>query len=182
MIFDKKTIEKCLLLTGPSVSDSMKQAEPKKATLKGNDIIFECSQCGKGLVIDFRGVGLNIQCPQCDSELEVPIPEGFDLAELDKKISSNEMLGEDEQTAAPAPSIAVAPDSTDVTGQINALKTELEALRAQQQYFAQQHADMLNIIKTVNRQVGEFRKTLDELGQMLDTMTGPEADETQKLG
>ena len=67
----------------------MDHAESKNPTLEGRDILFQCGKCGRSLSIDGRGAGLNIRCPQCDSELEVPIPEGFDLAELDKELDAD---------------------------------------------------------------------------------------------
>ncbi len=36
------------------------------------DILFECPHCGKSLVIDARGIGQVIVCPDCNKEVEVP--------------------------------------------------------------------------------------------------------------
>ena len=36
------------------------------------DILFKCSECGKHLAIDERGVGLTINCPDCGASLVVP--------------------------------------------------------------------------------------------------------------
>jgi predicted RNA-binding Zn-ribbon protein involved in translation (DUF1610 family)/uncharacterized coiled-coil protein SlyX len=160
--------------------NGINHAESKNAQLSGRDILFECGQCGKSLAIDCRGAGLNIQCPQCDSELEVPIPDGFDLEALDKEISDSV------ETVLDVKSNLLAPDknqdSSEDNGQIAALKTELEALRAQRRYLEQQHVNMLKTIKAVNREVAEFHKALDELTAMLDTLTGSRNDETQRLG
>jgi hypothetical protein len=158
----------------------MNHAESKNPTLSGRDILFECGQCGKSLSINCRGAGLNIHCPQCNSELEVPIPEGFDLAELDKEISTEAEVDDDLKATMPAPDTeAVSPDERE---QINKLQLELEALGAQRRYLEQQHAHMLKTIKALTREVGEFHKALDDFTSMLDTLTGPQADETQKLG
>jgi len=158
----------------------MSQAESKNPTLSGSDILFECGQCGKSLSIDCRGAGLNIHCPQCDSELEVPIPEGFDLAELDKEISAS--AESDEELKAITGPVETEAVSSDEREQINKLMVELEALRAQRRYLEQQHTNMLKTIKAVTREVGEFHKALDDLASMLDTLTGAQADETQKIG
>ncbi|MEX2606955.1 MAG: hypothetical protein WD708_06385 [Kiritimatiellia bacterium] len=37
-----------------------------------NDIIFECPFCSKSMAIDKRGMGLTINCPQCDGLVRVP--------------------------------------------------------------------------------------------------------------
>jgi len=158
----------------------MNHAESKNPTLSGSDILFECGQCGKSLSIDCRGAGLNIRCPQCDSELEVPIPEGFDLAALDKEIS--DAVEADEEPKITIPIRDTDSVSSDEREQINKLMAELEALRAQRRYLEQQHANMLKTIKAVTREVGEFHKALDDLASMLDTLTGSQADETQKIG
>ena len=157
----------------------MNHAESKNPTLSGSDILFECGQCGKSLSIDCRGAGLNIHCPQCDSELEVPIPEGFDLAALDKEISA--AAEADEEPKATIPVLDSEAASSDEREQINKLMAELDALRAQRRYLEQQHANMLKTIKAVTREVGEFHKALDDLASMLDALTGSESDETQKI-
>lgn len=53
------------------------------AEVRDTDIVFECPQCGKGLVIDYRGAGLQIDCSSCGSRVLVPIPEGMEIADLD---------------------------------------------------------------------------------------------------
>lgn len=158
----------------------MNHAESKNPILEGHDILFECGHCGKSLSIDCRGAGLNVPCPQCGSELEVPIPEGFDLAELDKEISASAESDEELKAAtAPLDTGAASSDATDATGQIEMLKAELETIRAQRQ-SPYQNADMLKAIKTANKQIDELRKALDELGAMLHAQTGL-TDETQRI-
>ena len=158
----------------------MNHSESKSPVLEGNDILFDCGQCGKSLAIDCRGAGLNIRCPHCDSELEVPIPDGFDLAELDKVIS--ESIASDREISAQA-SDSPALASSDAAGEIARLRAELEAIRAQRQPPVYQNADLLKAIKAVNKQAEELRKALDDLAAMFEVRSGPEAetDETQKI-
>jgi predicted RNA-binding Zn-ribbon protein involved in translation (DUF1610 family) len=47
------------------------------------DIVFDCPHCGKNLVIDYRGAGLQINCSQCGEGVLVPIPDGMQLNDLD---------------------------------------------------------------------------------------------------
>lgn len=161
--------------------NGINRAESKNAQLSGRDILFECGNCGKSLAIDYRGAGLNVNCPQCESELEVPIPEGFDLAELDKEMSDSVETVMDMQKPTLEQSDKPAAPSAGDDAQVAALKTELEALRAQRRYLEQQHVNMLKTIKAVNREVAEFHKALDELTAMLDKLTGTRNDETQKI-
>ena len=47
------------------------------------DIVFDCPHCGKNLVIDYRGAGLQITCSECGESVLVPIPDGMELNDLD---------------------------------------------------------------------------------------------------
>jgi transcription elongation factor Elf1 len=57
--------------------------------VKDTDIVFDCPYCSKSLAIDFRGAGLTIQCSDCGADVQVPIPDGMELADLDN--SSEEL-------------------------------------------------------------------------------------------
>lgn len=47
------------------------------------DIVFDCVHCGHSLAIDYRGAGLTINCVECGQAVEVPIPAGMKLGDLD---------------------------------------------------------------------------------------------------
>ena len=51
--------------------------------IRETDIVFDCPYCGKSLAIDCRGAGLMITCPDCSNRVQVPIPEGMDVTDLD---------------------------------------------------------------------------------------------------
>lgn len=51
--------------------------------IRDTDIVFDCPHCGKNLVIDYRGAGLQIDCSECGKSVLVPIPEGMQLTDLD---------------------------------------------------------------------------------------------------
>ena len=53
------------------------------AEIRDTDIVFDCPHCGKNLVIDYRGAGLQINCSECGESVLVPIPDGMELADLD---------------------------------------------------------------------------------------------------
>lgn len=52
--------------------------------IRETDIVFDCPHCGHGLVIDNRGAGLVISCANCGKPVQVPIPEGMDISDLDQ--------------------------------------------------------------------------------------------------
>ena len=60
------------------------------AEIRDTDIVFDCPHCGKNLVIDYRGAGLEIACSQCGASVLVPIPDGMELTDLD--LDSGEIL------------------------------------------------------------------------------------------
>ena len=53
------------------------------AEIRDTDIVFDCPHCGKSLVIDYRGAGLQINCSECGASVLVPIPDGMELTDLD---------------------------------------------------------------------------------------------------
>ena len=57
--------------------------ENDAAEIRDTDIVFECPHCGKCLVIDYRGAGLQIECSECHKPVLVPIPDGMELGDLD---------------------------------------------------------------------------------------------------
>ena len=54
-----------------------------EADIRDTDIVFDCPHCGKNLVIDYRGAGLQINCSECGDTVLVPIPDGMELRDLD---------------------------------------------------------------------------------------------------
>ena len=55
----------------------------EEAEIRDTDIVFDCPHCGKNLVIDYRGAGLQINCSECGEPALVPIPDGMELNDLD---------------------------------------------------------------------------------------------------
>lgn len=70
----------------PTSKDATKDGGRENDTdeIRDTDIVFECPHCGKCLMIDYRGAGLQIHCSECHEPVLVPIPDGMELDDLDR--------------------------------------------------------------------------------------------------
>jgi transcription elongation factor Elf1 len=59
--------------------------------IKETDIVFDCPNCGKSLAIDYRGAGLTIPCTDCGQYVDVPIPEGMEVTDIDSSDEEQEI-------------------------------------------------------------------------------------------
>ncbi len=59
--------------------------------IRDSDIVFNCPYCEKSLAIDCRGAGLTITCPDCSNKIQIPIPEGMDLFDIDSTDQEKEI-------------------------------------------------------------------------------------------
>jgi len=74
----------------PDALDS-EEVDTGDVDITPSDIVFECANCGHVIVIDYRGAGLMVRCPECGEAVEVPIPGGMNVSDLDK--SPEELFG-----------------------------------------------------------------------------------------
>ena len=68
------------------IDQTVEAQNAEGADIGDTDIVFDCPHCGKGLVIDYRGAGLQIECSGCHEQVLVPIPDGMDLNDLDMDV------------------------------------------------------------------------------------------------
>lgn len=71
-------------IEGRVPADFAADVDDQGGEIRETDIVFDCPHCGHGLVIDYRGAGLVIECVQCGKPVQVPIPEGMRLSDLDQ--------------------------------------------------------------------------------------------------
>lgn len=69
----------------------MADNQDSSTEIKDTDIIFDCPHCGKSLAIDYRGAGLTIPCSDCGKMVEVPIPEGMEITDIDSSEEDQEI-------------------------------------------------------------------------------------------
>ena len=64
-------------------TDAVEVEQEESTEIKDTDIVFECPHCTKSLAIDYRGAGLTILCSDCGQSVQVPIPDGMEVSDLD---------------------------------------------------------------------------------------------------
>lgn len=124
--------------------------------IKDTDIIFDCPYCGKSLAIDYRGAGLNIPCSDCGRLVEVPIPEGMDIGDIDK--SDEEM---EHVVLSLRKSLAAA------ESRISQLEGEVVELETRRQALEKLRTEAVYKNGAVLEQVGLIQKSLDDIANAL---------------
>ena len=69
----------------------MTERADEPAEIKETDIVFDCPHCSKSLAIDYRGAGLTIPCTDCGKNVQVPIPEGMEITDIDSSEEEQEV-------------------------------------------------------------------------------------------
>lgn len=129
--------------------------------VKETDIVFDCPFCGKSLAIDYRGAGLTIPCTDCGNHVEVPIPEGMEIGDVDSS---------DEEKEARIVNLRRA--LTAAEERIARLEEELEAVHARREALELARTDSLARLKVVrehaevlDRAFGEVAKSVSAIVQ-----------------
>ncbi|MBU4198947.1 MAG: hypothetical protein KKG09_07465 [Verrucomicrobia bacterium] len=153
----------------------MTDSKENREELGENDIVFDCPHCDKSLAIDYRGAGLAIHCPDCGEEIEVPIPEGVDITDIDRLGVVEVKDAGDSISSAETMAIPESPD------QIRMLMTELDELRFRRRFLEQQRNKAVKGLQAMERQVTALRTALDQIEDILKQLREPSADDTQNL-
>lgn len=127
-----------------------------ESEIKDTDIVFDCPFCGKSLAIDYRGAGLNIPCSDCGELVEVPIPEGMDIGDIDKSDEEMEIV-----VLSLRKSIAAA------EAKINHLESEVAELEARRDALEKQRTETVYKNGAVLEQVGLIQRSLDDIANAL---------------
>ena len=82
-----------------------------------SDIIFDCPHCDKSLRVDASAVGMQVECPECGQEIEIPSSEPVEDEVIETsdetipKESAPEAPPQIEEPEAPEPSLETKPVS-----------------------------------------------------------------------
>lgn len=143
----------------------MAQSKTPSPDPVGRDIAFVCPQCSKNLVIDFRAAGLKVNCPDCRAEIQVPIPAGVDLAEIDTQLSAD----------------AAGTEVDALREQVRSLKLEVDELRFRRQHLEKKAADGSQGREAIYQQLMIIRAAVEEIETNLQQLRDKPADATQPI-
>jgi len=153
--------------------DTLNESFPAK------DIVFNCGVCGKSLVINALGAGLAITCPDCGTELQVPQPDGVEAASPEVEPNAATALADAQDVEHELPEISDV--LADAREQINALMLKNDDLQFRRRFLEKRHAIATQNLQALRREMITFRKAMDRMEAILQTMEEPEAGDTQPL-
>jgi len=130
------------------------------AEIKETDIIFDCPHCGKSLAIDYRGAGLSIPCTDCGKIVEVPIPEGMELSDIDSSDEEQEIRILNLRRSLSA-----------AEARIEQLESEIEALHSRRENLEKTRTDNMFKFGMILEKIGIIQKTLTDVGKILQEIS-----------
>ncbi len=144
-------------------NDTTEQAVPQETEegdeIRVTDIVFDCPHCGHNLAIDYRGAGLQITCVECGQPVQVPIPEGMKIDDLDlspgelltQLFQTRRMLVKSEQRVA---------ELEETVASLKARRTELEKARITTLHRC---AELVNLCQNITKFQAETTTTLNRM-------------------
>ena len=139
-----------------------KSKEPKDPNeIRDSDIVFDCPFCGKSLAIDCRGAGLTISCPDCDNKIEIPIPEGMDVSDIDSSdadkavrlIHMREVISNSQQ-------------------RIMELEEEIKAITIRRDTLEAGRTENTLRFEVIGREVESIQRSLLRISEVLNSVSG----------
>lgn len=132
------------------------------ADVSESDIVFDCPHCQKSLAIDYRGAGLMITCPDCANRIQVPIPEGMEVTDLDasddeqrvRTIHLREALVESQRTLL------------DMQAEIAKLQQRRVELEAQQTEWVRRWDRVMEEVARIRRSHAEITSSIDRICEL----------------
>jgi len=117
-----------------------------------NDIIFECPFCGKSMAIDKRGMGLTINCPECNGLVRVPTV-------------SEQTTASPDSVNMPVEGLADALDES--RDEVEDLKGRVENLEQLRLKLERQTAEQDEKLSKLRREFGNIQAALDQVSMLM---------------
>lgn len=153
----------------------MSEEPDNTSEIKETDIIFDCPYCSKSLAIDYRGAGLTIPCSDCGKNVQVPIPEGMELSDIDSTDEEQEIRIVNLRRSLAAAEFRIAQLEEEVAS-LEMRRRELEQSHTSELF---QRGEVLERLATIEDAVTTLRDAVDGLSRLLKpTSTGQVSDGT----
>lgn len=124
------------------------------------DILFDCPQCGKSLVIEEQGAGLVVPCPDCGARMQVPVPER--LQQEAERSPGRTTLAD--YTAA----VESAPAETEVLRErVERLEVTVEEVQQRKRLLEKMRIDHAMRFERVREEMALMQAALDRMTDLL---------------
>ena len=143
------------------------------------DVVFECSACGKSLVINALGAGLAITCPDCGTEQQVPLADGVAVDSPAVEPNAAKAVADEQEVEHELPEISDV--LADAREQINTLTLENEELQLRRRFLEKRYAIASQSLQSLRREMAVIRTAMDQMDEILKTMEDPSAGDTQPI-
>ena len=120
-----------------------------------NDIVFECPQCSKSLVIDEQGAGLMVRCPDCGTRMQVPIPDGLRAEAAD----NGRTTAVDYTEAAPVDDV--------LKEKVERLQVTMEEVQQRKRYLEKVRIDNALRFERIREEMAIVQSALDRMVDVL---------------
>lgn len=131
----------------------MAEETRETSEVKDSDIVFDCPHCGKSLAIDYRGAGLTIPCSDCGRNVEVPIPDGMQISDIDSTAGEQEVR-----------ILNLRRSLQNAESRIDRIEAELRDVLARRDELEKARGDNLRRSGQVLERLGVIEKALKEIG------------------
>ncbi|WFB34824.1 hypothetical protein P3T73_11705 [Kiritimatiellota bacterium B12222] len=125
-----------------------------------DDIIFECPFCSKSMAIDKRGMGVTINCPECNGMVRVPT------------VSEESSETNPHSVNMPVEGLADALDES--REEIDELKLKIANLQDLRKKLEQQSSEQEEKLTSLRREFSNIQSALDQVSMlMVDESANP---------
>lgn len=149
------------------MNQNMRDEQNTSSEIKETDIVFDCPHCDKSLAIDYRGAGLTIPCTDCGNMVEVPIPDGMALSDIDALNEEQEVQIINLRRALAAAEF-----------KIEQLEAEIKRLTAKTETLEKKRTKNVYCFGTILEKVGAMQESLEHLSKGLKAISEAAAEET----